>query len=377
MVELFKKHPLQAELVKLQNDIEKLYKQASKQGFADDEVKYSIEYTTDNKPVVIVEDNILVGAPKSEWVKTVKKVIADKFPSGLPISGRLVKVNKITREEYTSSKYSKFLRDNDGNIYIDKFKSANNLDEIILATTNYINEDLNHKRKDSIKEFARGDVLISVGNNDYSAKVIVGFTGQNMVLYDVVDFTPANFDIKKKPPHTVKQSKTIRSGEASSNNILQKNEVVNSSISEKSQTEAGLDNSAFSNGEKYSLYVDNKNDKRYNINNETNRKAESNGRTNEFRELQEASRRLSNKDVETFHRGSRAVDEGLRRQLSRIFRREIFSYYSSNGNSTQLLKNSKYGIEFKIVEEVDATLFHDVFEIVQKYLRNLISNLLQ
>ena len=41
MVELFKKHPLQAELVKLQNDIEKLYKQASKQGFADDEVRYS------------------------------------------------------------------------------------------------------------------------------------------------------------------------------------------------------------------------------------------------------------------------------------------------------------------------------------------------
>ena len=153
MVELFKKHPLQAELIKMQNDIEKLYKQANKEGFADDEVKYSIEYTTDNKPVVIVEDNILVGAPKSEWVKTVKKVIADKFPSGLPISGRLVKVNKITREEYTSSKYSKFLRDNDGNIYIDKFKSANNLDEIILATTNYINEDLNHKRKDSIKDY--------------------------------------------------------------------------------------------------------------------------------------------------------------------------------------------------------------------------------
>ena len=109
----------------------------------------------------------------------------------------------------------------------------------------------------------------------------------------------------------------------------------------------------FADGEKYSLDIDNKNDKRYNINNETNRKAESNVRTNEFRELQEASRRLSNKDVETFHRGSRAVDEGLRRQLSRIFRREIFSYYSSNGNSTQLLKNSKYGIEFKIVEEVD------------------------
>lgn len=50
MVELFKKHPLQAELVKLQNDIEKLYKQASKQGFADGEVRYSLgEYSQHQK----------------------------------------------------------------------------------------------------------------------------------------------------------------------------------------------------------------------------------------------------------------------------------------------------------------------------------------
>ena len=50
MVELFKKHPLQAELIKMQNDIEKLYKQASKQGFADGEVRYSLgEYSQHQK----------------------------------------------------------------------------------------------------------------------------------------------------------------------------------------------------------------------------------------------------------------------------------------------------------------------------------------
>ncbi len=63
----------------------------------------------------------------------------------------------------------------------------------------YINEDLNHTRKDNIKEFARGEVLIKVGENDYSATVIVGFTSsKQMLLYDIVDFAPTNIATKKR-----------------------------------------------------------------------------------------------------------------------------------------------------------------------------------
>ena len=83
--------------------------------------------------------------------------------------------------------------------YKDKYRSANNLDDIVLASTNYINEDLNHTRKDNFKEFARGDVLIRVGSNDYSAEVIVGLTSaNNMVLYDIIKFTPQKFTLKQK-----------------------------------------------------------------------------------------------------------------------------------------------------------------------------------
>lgn len=53
---------------------------------------------------------------------------------------------------------------------------------------------------DRFKEFARGDVYMKIGGNAYSAKVIVGFTGNDMVLYDVVDIKPSNFIIKKIPP---------------------------------------------------------------------------------------------------------------------------------------------------------------------------------
>lgn len=129
--------------------------------------------------------------------------MSTKFKDGIPIKGRLIRVNRITKNEYTNSKYSKYIRDNKGVVYEDKFRTANNLDEIIIASTNYINEDLKHNRKDNFKEFARGDVLLRIDNNDYSAKVIIGFTDKKqMVLYDVIEFNSFDLKLKKKVHHT-------------------------------------------------------------------------------------------------------------------------------------------------------------------------------
>lgn len=173
-------------------------KRAGIEGKAKYSTQYSLGYTTDNKPVVVVEDDILKGVPKNKWIETVKNTISEKFADGIPVSGRLIKVNQKTRNEFTNSKNSQWYSENNQIIYADKFKSANNLDDIVLASTNYINEDLKHSRKDKFIEFARGDVLIRVGDNDYSAKVIVGFTsGKQMVLYDVIDFSPTSFELKK------------------------------------------------------------------------------------------------------------------------------------------------------------------------------------
>ena len=70
------------------------------------DIKYSIGYTTDNNPVVVINDDILKGVKKSDWVKTVKNTISDKFSNGIPIKGRFIKVNRITRNEYTNSNLS-------------------------------------------------------------------------------------------------------------------------------------------------------------------------------------------------------------------------------------------------------------------------------
>lgn len=195
-----------------------------------DGVKMQIRYTTSNQPVVVIENDILEGIKKSDWVTAVKNTITSKFSKGIPISGKLIKVNLISKKEFTNSKNTKYYRTYDKQIYKDKFKSANNLDEIILASTNYINEDLNHKRNDNIVEFARGEVLMRVHNNDYSAKVIIAFTtGQNMLLYDLIDFQRLNFEIKKADAHTA-QTQSVQSSRTSAstdNSVSQENTTVN------------------------------------------------------------------------------------------------------------------------------------------------------
>ncbi len=194
-------------------------------------VIYDVGYTTDNRPVAIIKENILDGISKENWINKVKDTISNKYSSGIPIGGRLIKVNRTTKREFTGSRNTQHYRAKDGTIYEDKLKSTNSLDDIMLASTNYINEDLNHKRKDNIVQFARGDVLLRIGNNDYSAKVVVGYTvGDQMVLYDIVDFTKTSLNIKKVDMHMPSNSTKAKNSSniSTNNNISQDTSVVNS-----------------------------------------------------------------------------------------------------------------------------------------------------
>lgn len=203
--------------------------------------KFSIRHTTDNKPVVIVEENILDGVPRNEWVHTAKEAIS-KFSGGIPVSGRLIKVNRITKQEYTYSENTKRYNRENPTRYKDKLNAANNLDEIVLASTNYVNEDLKHERKDNFKEFARGDVLLQIGGRDYSAKVIVGFTTEKqMVLYDVIGFKTTDFTIKKVDVfRNIAQSerKSDSVNTSTTDNISQNANAVNISISKTTEKDS-------------------------------------------------------------------------------------------------------------------------------------------
>lgn len=160
--------------------------------------KYKIDYTTDNRPVVVVENDFLKGVDPKDYARETKKVLSG-FKPGIPVKGRFVTVSRSSVMEYLHSKYSDNINKRAFDVYADKMRLAKNIDEVINASADYVNEPNNHSRTDDIKEFARGNVLFEAGENQYSADVIIAQTKDGgMKLYDVVNIEKANFKNKKK-----------------------------------------------------------------------------------------------------------------------------------------------------------------------------------
>lgn len=166
--------------------------------FADGGESYSIGKTTDNKPFVEVEQDILAGVPEADWAKTVKENLKQKFPSGITVGNNEIHIDYQSRQEMTFSRYMQWLYKNDPQVRADKLRATSNADEILQATTDWVNEGLNHPRKDKITDFARGNVLLRVGGNDYTADVVVGTRKSgSMVMYDILNLQPTSFTEKE------------------------------------------------------------------------------------------------------------------------------------------------------------------------------------
>ena len=164
-----------------------------------DEDEYqAIGRTKDNKPFVTVEEDILDGVPEADWVDTVKQNLKTKFPNGVTVGNNEIKINQQSLREMTFSGYMKWLYKSDPQLRADKLRATNNTDEILQATTDWVDEGLNHPRKDSIVDFARGNVLLRVGGNDYTADVVVG-TRKNgaMLMYDILNLKPTTITEKE------------------------------------------------------------------------------------------------------------------------------------------------------------------------------------
>lgn len=160
---------------------------------------YSIRYTTDNVPFVLADRDILDGVPKKDWVKTVKENLKKRFPDGVRVGKNTINIQKESRQEMTFSKYMQWAFRNDRVAYLDKLRATDNADEILRASRNYVNEALLHPRKDNISQFARGDVLLRIGENDYTAEVIIGTNENgNMLLYDVIRLSPTTIKERNK-----------------------------------------------------------------------------------------------------------------------------------------------------------------------------------
>ncbi len=187
---------------------------------------YSLKYDIFGTLFVQVEEDILSGVPKNKWVKTVNAELSRRFPNGIKVGNNVININNRSRREMTFSEYSKWLMRSEPSLFADKLRAVSNADDVIFASRDYVNEALKHPRKDNIREFARGSVNLRIGNNDYSAEVVVGTTkGEAMLLYDILDLQPIQIKTKKDAA-TSKRQNAARRNATSEYNMPQSPENV-------------------------------------------------------------------------------------------------------------------------------------------------------
>ena len=173
----------------------------TKRSFGEGESRMSIKYDKSNTPYVEIDRDVLEGVPKKQWVREIKKHIPNI--SSVKVGNEEIGVNSTSENELLHSRYSQWLSRNNSEAYHDKLTTLPQISEIIRATRNYVNEGLNHERKDSIKQFARGIVNFKSGKNEYRAEVVCGITDSGKsILYDIIKLSPIEINKKIQPPLT-------------------------------------------------------------------------------------------------------------------------------------------------------------------------------
>jgi len=208
--------------------------------FEEGESRMSIKYDKNNTPYVEIDRDVLEGVPRDKWVETVKTQIP-LVSVKLGNSEIEIKNNPSVRESL-NSRYARYVRNgynNDGDmVFPDRLNVLTKADEVIRATRDYVNESLNHERKDNIVQFARGKVNISIGGRDYTANSVFGYTRSGkIVLYDIIDFSSANINKKSADVTSQTPGKTVSNSNFTSadNNIISHSvENVNTSAEENS-----------------------------------------------------------------------------------------------------------------------------------------------
>ena len=228
-------------LEKAKRAFEKAYRENSK---AQGDTKYSISETTDGRYAAVVDNDILSNIDTSSW-DDAKKAEAKKaatealkqFKDGIVVDGVTRKVNKVSRREYTRSNYTEALYNNDPDVFADKMRAADVADDLVVAATNWSRDGgLKHPRSDNFVDFDHGKTLIVSGNAKYTAEVVVGITDSgDAVFYDVVDMTPATFEVKKEEsPTTATTQNAIGDiqGDSSFDRVAQNGADVKYSLSD-------------------------------------------------------------------------------------------------------------------------------------------------
>lgn len=214
--------------------------------------RFSLRGTTDGQTVAVVDEDILSNIDLTQWNKQTKKKVQaaakealKKFSDGIVVDGIIRNVNKVSRNEYTGSKYSEKISKTMPQLYADKMRAASAIDDVVIAATDWARDGkLLHPRTDNFVDFDHGNVLIEAGRNQYVAEVVVGITDRgNAVFYDVVDIQPTQFTTIKEEPSpnvTTNKSPDIAYESSSDSTVPQQAAEVKGNVrySARNQTES-------------------------------------------------------------------------------------------------------------------------------------------
>lgn len=150
--------------------------------------QYQIRQDAAGNDFVQVDGDILDGKTEKEHAAILSNIIQNKFGNIIEANGQTFGVNNKTNREWRRSKDAGVLYSSDKQTYYDKIRAFNNADELMQTSTNYVGEAPKHPRKDNFREFARGKVDYKVGENGYTADVVVGIKPDgSALLYDIVN----------------------------------------------------------------------------------------------------------------------------------------------------------------------------------------------
>lgn len=223
------------------NDIQKLWNDALSNSVMsdiseDEKAHYSIGKTSDGKLIAVLDENILDGVDKKDYLKTVKNEFAKL--GNIYVHGQNITVNKKSLREYTNSKSTIQTKKYHYNIYVDKMKTAGMIEDVLKASVDYINEKPRHS---NFPNFARGKVYLDMGNAQYSADVVVGITARGKaVFYDLVGIKKLRNGYKYHLLTAVPHSSTAVTEVTTSDIIHQSNNEVNKNTSESSDKKPQL-----------------------------------------------------------------------------------------------------------------------------------------
>lgn len=198
-----------------------------------------IRYDVNNKPFVEIEEDILSGVNKKDWRRVVKQVLKSKFENGIQVGNNTIFMDVKGRNEFVFSKYTQKIQKYDRKIYLDKLRMSNNIDEILKASDNYVNEEPKHSRKDGLKDFARGNVNLRIGNSDYAAEIIIGNNGKKLYLYDVINLRPITIKERRSNNKPLSNNgKSLKNITPSENSIPQNNKNDNDILKQDRNTDS-------------------------------------------------------------------------------------------------------------------------------------------